>query len=439
MSLVNINEYKKYYNDNCKSLHSLTFGKVKNGVVNRIKSKKCPAGMKMLFGEWLFRKIYMYFSMGGETLQEVCDHLKPAVEECKDTILKASYLHYQHIDASGLIAIHYYFNRFNDQDKDFILQMLNDVQLVKYYVQHTQISKNDLKTHFIEWLKKTPVFEQQSNLLDVLLKYYASDREVQRIYNVMRFGKAGKGTVYQDEQNVHDEDIKLSVINVAQKLIEWSDEELKKDRERSPIYIGGGLTFRIKAGKLLYDMCRNEKEKSIAKCVVERMCIDTTDFTTEKGTHIKISDVFLAVMNYIYKSENKENFILPLMEELEIMHQLCASGYIARFINVLSGFDDRFEISMDFEKQLYAALSHKLHLALEKASDEVAMGSYEEEYKDVYVDFVKSIINKEMKRLIDDYGKEDVTMFIAQVAEKLTGVKWMVKDCGEYIVVEEEW
>jgi len=419
------NSYLDYYRDNCNSIDARTFTGIRGQIFEFLQDKKCPPEVKILFGDWMFRKIYMYFKMKDDLKEEACENLCPAIDKCKNTIVKGEYLSFHDIDAVSNIALNFYLKRFSEKDKFFILQMLNDVQLVKNFIQDPRINDEGLKNHFIKWLKSSVIFEQQSNLLDVLLRYYSRDREVMQIYNKMRFGNKGKGTLYQDEQNVHDTDIQNSVLEAAGKLLEW-------DKNMGQIIPPPMVPFKDFAFGLVGRYCRSEKEKKIATCVIERMCIDHTNFPViifgEKKS-FTISDIFLALMNYIGRSSSRSDLVGPLNEEMAAMAELCSSGYPTHFINILRGFDDRFEVSITFSKQLHAVISHAIHIKLEDAPENVILGSFENEHRRDYVEFIQKILEEIIPRLNDDYGEDDVRGELANTLRDITGFPgWRVEN-----------
>ena len=400
------NPHMKFYQANCQSIDALTFSEVKKDALQMLKDPKCSAEVKIMLGDWLFRKISRCFHMTDTALEETCGDLTPPIDKCQNTIVKSEYLQFTNTDAINKIALHFYLNRFTHRDKFFILQLLNDTQLVKNYVQDSRITDDTLREHFLEWLKSSSVFEQQSNILDTLLRYYKNDPEVAQVYNKMRWGKnKERGTLYEDEQNVHDEGLKQSALDAAEKLMEWDSID--------PIKPPPGMKFRDFVTGMLYPLYA-PKEKPIINCVVERMCIDTTYF----GDGFTIAELFLSLLNYIIRSDHKKELLKRLMEEMESMMELCASGYIVRFINVLQGFDDAYTVSVSFDKQLYAVISKKILDSMETASESVIEGSIETD--DVYLKHICNVVRGIISQLIDDYGKDDVLFHLVEVLESIT-------------------
>ena len=413
----NSNKYIAFYNDNCRSLDAKTFSEIKNKVIAFFDDEDCPPDVKIMFGEWLFKKIYMNFKMYGSSKDKVRGSLEGAVADCKNTITKGQYLQLHDMEVVKDMALNFYLEPFDDGEKFFVLQMLNDVELVKQCIRHPKTTDDELLKHFKEWLTNTPVYEQKSNLLDVLLEYFPRDQGVKDLYQNLRFEGKKQGNIYQDAQNVHDSSIQKSVMGVAVVLLD--DYERALSEGSAQIIAPKDTDFRSFAVGLLYKLCVDEEDQEICNCVIERMCIDTTTFS-KGGRTFTISEVFLATLNAIFSHESKDEMCKIFMEEMKMMAKLCASGYVSRFINTLQGFYEKYEVTISFEKQLYAVLSHKLHGYLKEAPEEVILGTFDEEYQENYLDFVQKKVNGLVASLNKEYGYDDVRLFLAQVAEKLT-------------------
>lgn len=420
-------DYSKFYEENCFSLDAKTFSEIKSQIIEYIKDDDCPSDVKIMFGDWLFRKIYMNYKPPSTTRKEVCSDLIGAVDNCDKIVVKSEYLKFHDTIAMSLIAKHFYSNRFSDKDKYFILQLLNDTQLIKNYLQDSSFEGDDLKNHFLSWISEVPIFEQRSNILDVLLKHFPSDPRVKAVYEEMRWGgENSPGSIYRDEQNVHDVSVQQSVTGAANALLMWHKQIIEAGRNLFDMSeagnAGGPSSVLTLAGIYLTDLYKNNTDKKIAEAIIERTKIDTTQFIGSDYS-FTIGDVLIALLHYIEFSEAKEVLTDILLEEMKEMVELCSSGYVARFINVIQGFDERFVVTISPEKQLYAVISHALSTGLEKAPDNVIAGSIDTEHKDEYLSFVSRVINDQMSRMVSDYGKQDVVLYVTEIVERLTGVK----------------
>lgn len=433
-------KYLQYYQRECNSIDSRTFPQVKAQILDYLKDENCPAEVKIMFGDWMFRKIYMLFKFRGDALEDVCDDLVPAIEQCDETVIKSEYLQFHDYNAVGRLALNFYLDRFDDQDKYFILQMLNDVELVKNTMNSSEIDDETMKNHFVKWLKSSPVLEQQSNLLDVLLRYYQDDPDVREIFAKMRFGKRGQGTLYEDEQNVHDEDVHTSVLEAAARLISYT-------QDLEVIEIPDGVKYSDFMTSYMNRIYKDNNSRMVCKAVITRSCIDTTSFEGEdlegKIKRFTIAEVLFALLSYIQQkskedAETARTLYEILLEEMEAMMELCSSGYIARFINVLRGFDERFEANITFEKQLYAVLSKAISDEMKKAPENVMAGSFEPIHRPEYVSYIQKTVEDVLPRLYSDYGAEDVEMHLAHTLSDITGFEGWRYTHKKLVYIEED-
>ena len=184
----------------------------------------------------------------------------------------------------------------------------------------------------------------------------------------------------------------------------------------------------------------------VCKAVITRSCIDTTSFEGKdlEGNlkRFTIAQVLFALLSYIQDkdSETARTLYEILLEEMEAMMELCSSGYIARFVNVLRGFDERFEANITFEKQLYAVLSKVISDEMQKAPETTMAGSFEPIHRPEYISYIKKTIEGVIPRLYSDYGAEDVEMHLAHTLSDITGLEgWRYTDKKlEYFEEESE-
>lgn len=415
------NVYYNWFETNCKYIDARTFSGIKNQILKYLKDPKCPHDTKLLFGTFLLLKIYMMYKFRGPDKTDIVNDLIPSITECKNVISKGEYLKYHDVEAMSMIALHFYLNRFKDRETFFILQLLNDTQLIKGYLQRSDINDKELLEHFLSWVERSPIDEQRSNILDVLLRYYPKDTRVIALHEEMKFGADGGGIrndVYNDAQNVHDEEINSSVLNAAENLIDWGKEEgheLDTSGSQSLPFNASAWAKEILFGEGGF----GSQEKDIIECCLQRCAIDTTTF----GSGFTIADIFFTTLKYITLSPNKKDMYPIFMEEMDSMKELCSSGYVARCISVLQGQseDGEFDIKIPFSKKLHALISMKISSSMEKANENVVFGTYDEKYKNYFLDFVSGIVNEYLASLIESNSFEEISKNICKVLEKITG------------------
>lgn len=412
-------EYLQYYKKHCCSLNFRTFSDIKDQVLLYMKDEKCPCDIKIMFGDWFFRKLYMNYKPSNSLKKDICNTLNISIDECRQLVLKAEYLKFHDVIAMSMIALYFYKNRFSNQEMCFVLQMLNDTQLIKNYLQEPDTEPEKLKEHFIKWIGEAEIYEQKSNLLDVLLIYFPKDERVIKIHSSMSEGK----DLCNDKQNVHDKEIQSSVITAAENLLDWFSE---KDR------LHGEDESPMKWAEYILKSWYIERDLTVALGVTERIKIDITSFKGKKYT-FTIFDIFVATMHYIMYSSDKNTLKNILLDEMKEMLELCSSGYVARFISVLQGYDEKFMITISPEKQLKTVISYIMSKSMSNASENVINGMIDEEYKSYYADFVTQIINKELPRLMKDYNEQDVVMFLPDVVKQMTMLECKLKN------VKDKW
>lgn len=92
-----------------------------------------------------------------------------------------------------------------------------------------------------------------------------------------------------------------------------------------------------------------------------------------------LSSIFAKVWTYIENSDYSEELKKRMIEELIESNNKCASGYAARLVNALSGFDDEMSITISFEDQIISNLESRLNERIKAIQDEDEMSSLLEE------------------------------------------------------------
>lgn len=409
--------YYKWFQENCKSVDFRTFSGVKAQVLKYLKDPKCPPETKILFGTFLLKTIYMMYKFRGPDKTDLVECLLKPIEACKNVISKGEYLKYHDVEAMSLIALHFYLNRFKDRDSFFILQLLNDTQLIKGYLQRSDINDEELLEHFLSWVERAPVDEQRSNILDVLLRYYPKDQRVITLHRKMQFGDDNRNDVYNDAQNVHDEEINAAVLNAAENLMDWGEEH-PLNLPPSPF----GNPVADWARGVLFSHFTDPKQQQIIECCIQRCTIDTTCF----GSGFNIADIFYTTLHYITLSPHAEGIYPIFMEEMDNMKELCSSGYVARCITALQGQHKNgdFDIVIPFSKKLHALVSMKISSEMERANEYVVLGTYDPDYRKYFLDFVCSVVNSYLPSAIESNGLSDVAENIIDVLFKITESEW---------------
>jgi len=389
-------------------LNTRTFQKTLGRVEDVFKDENAPRNIVFTLASWLFRKIYTYYKVKAKERPRFIGYLTPRIDKEINVVVKGTYLHYNDSEMVKALSEHFFFNRF---PKDFfILQMMNDVELI----QSAKLS-DGMKDHFVTWIRKAGTYEQQCNLLDVLLKYYKKDPEVMEIRRTMEFGETkGPRNLYTNDQNAHDEDITDESLLALDKLITWYKANPFIDQD--DVRIGSSDEFD--------KMMNVVKDVANVDAVITRGKIDTTVFSTEKH-RVTIMDTIIALARFIDVSPSKPFLLERLAEEFTDMNGLCPSGYITRMINVLRGVYEEYSIKIPFAKQLQAILTHKLSLAMKTATDKEIEGSIDPVFRKDYLGMVERVVNAAIPVVWESHGKDDVDANIVEVVKTTIG-----QDCS---------
>lgn len=181
-------------------------------------------------------------------------------------------------------------------------------------------------------------------------------------------------TIYTNAQNVHDETISESVMNVIRNLLVEQVYIPKKHVEEKREEISVGFTkfakeprkeMEITTDEIYARLCEVMKEMSqgvdkISKVnnVYYKMIINPSRY---EG--LSIVDILLLIWKKIQYHEHSLEMEKRLIEELYEMDATCSSGYLSRLVNVLSGFvsDEKFTIRMNVKDQLRSNIFARLH------------------------------------------------------------------------------
>ena len=436
--------YKRYedpdefYDHRCTSLDASTFSLVKKQVLEFLEDDECPSTFKLRFGEWFFVKIYMNYKARDDERDIACGSLQSAIENGKCLIQKAGYLRYRDVIAMSMIAQHFYDNRYPD---DFVLQLLNDTQLIKNYLNYPRFSFEQMKEHFVAWINSTTDYQQKSNLLDVLLHNFKGDPRVDDIFQEMKFGGKQDGTLYDNEQNAHDEDIYKGTIGMCEKLLMdiRDNEKFQTVLEQASEPPSTPSTTFESMFKELFDEL-SDKQLDVVDGVFERCKIDITTFSGPLGTCFMVSDILFAIVFYIIDSPHKNVLRNVLLEEMESSVGFCTSGYLSHFINSLRGFDENYEVTVTFAKQLHSRISAAVNAAFQGVKDDdIIEGTYSGHHTPQfakYARFVTNTVEKELPHIIRDYGIDDVHLNLANVLYRILSIHFTVERDGNTLRIE---
>jgi hypothetical protein len=193
----------------------------------------------------------------------------------------------------------------------------------------------------------------RADACDIILQYCdeASRSRAQSALFVL--GGQDRNNIFKNKQNVHVRSIEESVEKVV--------NELTMYHPRS----GTHYTFDQARDTILEITKDNTNKKDIEGALI-RISIDRAVYGKSNTT---LMGVLAKIWTYIQDSEYREDLEGRLLEELTESNDKCSSGYVARLVNTLSGYDDKMSITISFEDQIVANLEGRLNHAITNLDD----------------------------------------------------------------------
>lgn len=239
----------------------------------------------------------------------------------------------------------------------------------------------------------------RSDAADVVVRLADNEQARQAREVIARLGSKDNEerdkTIYNDKQNVHNEQINSCVNKFIEKMIATVEVKPRpfKDVHRE-----------------VSDLVRRKKLKPDKRFLVfkslNRISIDTATFTEFNSSLAEIF-VYVWIKIQTYEDEKKKALEDRLVEELIDMAGWCSTGHASRLINVFSVYETTFTIN--WKDQIKANVSGRMNARIRDLKDSklkgsIAMGMLKEaDEKDrkVYVEYVTSSLEKiqeEMKK-----------------------------------------
>lgn len=396
-------------------------------VLKIIDDPSLPNEIKALIGEWLFRRIYIVYKIRDPAeKKDMALKFEKPIRNTTNRLIKSKYLHYNDMQATGHLALRFYRDRFQPVDDNFILQLLNDTELVKGYLQDPSITDAELLDHFVEWIATAKTLDQASNILDVALRYYSREPRVIEAYERLRYGEKTTRNLYTDAQNVHDEEIISTTIRAALALVDMTKQHAHVASKSPPDYVRKNLVQHAPARYL-----------DAVDAILERIHMDTTTFRPKDSLRsFNLFDVLLATILYIEHSPIATLLYEVLYEEMDAGKTLCASGFVARFINALQGDPDlppSIRVTISSHKRIEAIITQRMSKCVVSAKEEVCLGTVDDRYRKEYLLFLRDIANTALPDIIGTEGLTDeIKNGICIALKKIAGARddesWSIVD-----------
>jgi len=261
----------------------------------------------------------------------------------------------------------FYFNNFNPprypmrlklMSAQYLLQVSNrdqiDLRDIYGYLIRTSQSPttdNGIKAECADILSRCGYSETAEQILEelatpvVLNDYQTTRRYVEpRIENLPEARRrvlVKRRTVYDDGQNVHNTSINEGVKEIIRELCKEHNASIQASVRTSNL---------SEVSKRLVVLSRDKTLITRQKIIgtIDRIMIDTSKFECD----VTLCDILIMVWMKIKSSPHKEELEKRLIEEMEEMNGLCATGHLSRIVNILSGFFDNMSVKISFKDQV---------------------------------------------------------------------------------------
>ena len=265
----------------------------------------------------------------------------------------------------------------------------------QYLLQYCEINE-DIKTEIQEIILSFACdneldYNLRADAADTLMglgtdEYKAEGREI-----IMLLGRIGGDvkTIFQNAQNVHTTEIEKSVYEILEYLLLYPTYKINN--------IQIDLDYIEKEIEKIFET-EERSDKDEINISLNRIKIDRTLYSKFNNT---LSNVLIKVWSYIMGHKNKEDLITRLLEELKDMSGTCSTGFLSRLVNVLSGFDDKFNIRISFEDQIISNFNGRLNAFVKKITD-IDSPFYKEKLNDIvelYINSNKNLKNEIIKQI----------------------------------------
>lgn len=325
---------------------------------------------QLIISEFLFRKVAQYYKFKMNTLEKTKNVLKNVYPSVRD--YRYAFMHYNfYYDPMMLeLADHYFFKEIYNEFSatiilgQFLARFGND-EIVKNTCDKLEkiFTKESL-------LQSQESFAKKSTIADIFLRINNSHyRQIgNKMLNDLR--EHTNTTIYEDNQNVHNETLANNIFNVLSninlKLLEHFktkippidfDQVYKEFLKLMNDYVDEQLNDFKKIGTIVSVKMNfsNYTEETLYR-VFERLKHDPASvrgYTLDST----FTNIYIFIKSFSKKYQTQKFY--RLIEELIEGVDYCASGYIARMTNSFQGFDDvddDFIIKIDDKEDLKAKI-----------------------------------------------------------------------------------
>ena len=206
-------------------------------------------------------------------------------------------------------------------------------------------------------------------------------------------------TVYDDAQNVHNKNIETTSLPIIRFLLQIDSKNADYSSVISKIN-----------KELKHQNIKNDKiQLSLNRIAIDRSLYHNTSLTTI------LTKIWFYIDN---NTENKEELLKRLFEELEEMAGTCSSGFIMRLLNTLSGFEEELTLKISYEDQIVANFIGRLNACTKRITDKdspffndrlhdvvkLYLDREKIDYSNNLEEYVRKLSEKEKEDIVTDFS-----------------------------------
>lgn len=277
-------------------------------------------------------------------------------------------------------------------------------------------------------------YDRRADAADVLMQLGSPEMKENGRAIIMQLGGVDGRvrTVFDNAQNVHNEEVEESVAEVLEFFAMMPLKMVNKQTIEFD-YVKEQVEDMVKKMKESMDEEEfKDREKKI-QVALSRIYLDRALYSKYNST---LSNILIKVWSYLVGHEHEEEMRKRLLEELEEMSGTCSTGFASRLINVISGFGE-FNIRISWEDQIIANFSGRLNAAARNITN-VEGVFYNEKLDDVMKLWFNAKEQKELKDSIieklqtSEYITGNPTLTNVVDAYLLTGTEEKITTAVEY-------
>ncbi len=191
----------------------------------------------------------------------------------------------------------------------------------------------------------------KADAADILRLHSTKEHVIEYARGILiNLGRKQGLTIYDNSQNVHDNEIEASVIQCLSYL-----EKTKNSDDLIPLET---------VIKNILKIVSQEDLESI-QLALDRIDIDQTIYFGKITLKSVLQDVYSRIIKHKYADDLQQR----LIEELKETSGTCTTGYFSRLVNVFIGYDDNIKVTIGWQNQIMANLSARLNTKIQNSDN----------------------------------------------------------------------